>query len=132
MVAERRHLARLDALDRGEGRGVGGQALQEAVDRRAVGLDLDDHPAGVVEHEAGEAEVAGQAVHVGPEADPLHRPLHAHADPPQAGAHGVGRSTSSLTTCQALAWASWMRGMCSERVTTTMSASPSAATRPPS
>ena len=41
-------------------------------------------------------------------------------------------STSSLRTCQALPWASWIRGMCSERVTTTWSASPSWATRPPS
>ncbi len=131
-IAERGHLARLDPLDARQGRGLAGQPLEEALDGGPLRLDLDHHAAGVVENEAGEAEVAGQAVDVGAEAHPLDRPLHPHAHAAQAGAHGVARSMSSLTTCQALAWASWMRGMCSERVMTTTSARPSAAIRPPS
>src|SRR5918911_730775 len=45
---------------------------------------------------------------------------------------GAHASTSSRRAWYALAWAPWIRGMCSDRVTTTWSASRSDATRPPS
>ena len=111
-------------LDRGERRRLGGQAGEEALDRLARGLDLDHHAARVVQHVAGEPHLVGQPVHVGAEAHALDRPL----DPRTDAAH----ATSSRSTWYALACASWMRGMCSERVITTWSASCSAATRPPS
>ena len=101
------------------------EPAQEAVDRGLAALDLEQHAALVVEHEARQVELRGQAVHERAEADPLDRPLHPRPDPPHAA------STSSRSTWYALACASWIRGMCSERVTITWSASPSAATRPP-
>ncbi len=76
-------------------------------------------------------------MHVGAEADALHRALDAAVDARGRTHRARGRevmlaSSSSNSTCHALACASWMRGMCSERVTTTWSASASAAIRPPS
>ena len=119
------------ALHPGQRRRLGGQPLLEAPQRRRLALHLDQHSALVVQHEAGQPQLAGEPVHVGPEPHALHHPLHAGAHAPR-GAHAPVRSSSSRSTCQALACASWMRGMCSERVTTTWSASLSAATRPPS
>ena len=107
------------------------EAPDEGVERRLVPLHFDQHPALVVQDEPGQPELTRQAVDVGPEAHALHHSLHAGAHA-TARAHLPARSISSLSTCHALACASWIRGMCSERVTTTWSASPSAATRPPS
>ena len=128
-----------DPLDRGERRRLAGEPLEERVDRRRLALGLQQHAALVVEHPAREPQLAGEAVHERPEPDALHRPLHARADPPPRACHRpqrtiahYRRSTSSRSTWYALACASWMRGMCWDRVTITWSASPSAATRPPS
>ena len=107
------------------------EAPDEGVERRPLPLHLDQHPALVVQDEPGQPELTRQAVDVGPEAHALHHPLHAGAHA-TARAHLPARSISSLSTCHALACASWIRGMCSERVTTTWSASRSEATRPPS
>ena len=112
------------ALHLRERRGLRRHAHEEAVDRLGRRLHLHDHPARVVEHVPGDSQLTGQPVHVRPEPHPLHRALDAGAD--------AAHATSSRSTWYALACASWMRGMCSERVTTTWSASRSAATRPPS
>ena len=129
----RRALLGGDILDHGQRRRLGGQARQERVHRRARALHLGDDAAGVVEDEAGEAELPGQPVDVGAKAHALDGAVHAH---PRPAAVPDGRAqahpTSSRSAWYALAWASWMRGMCSERVTTTWSASSSAAIRPPS
>ena len=92
-------------------------------------LDLDDHAARVVQHVPGHPQLVRQPVHVGPEAHALDGALDRA---PGRGSRPLPHPTSSRSTWYALACASWMRGMCSERVTTTWSASPSAATRPPS
>jgi hypothetical protein len=55
-------------------------------------LDLDDDAALVVAHPSGEAQLAGEAVDVGPEADALHDALDAHADATAAGEHRHGQS----------------------------------------
>ena len=112
------------ALDARQRRRLGHQPREEAIDRLGRRLDLDHHAARVVQDMARHAELAGQPVDVRAEADALDGSLDARADAAQA--------TSSRSTWYALAWASWMRGMCSERVTTTCSASRSEATRPPS
>ena len=129
-----------DALDHRQRRRLGRQPGQKPLDRRRVSLDLEQHATGVVEHVSGQVELAGQPVHVGPEPDPLHGALHPDPDAAARGhAHRSGppgtastSSTSSTSTWYALAWASWILGMCSERVTTTWSARPSLAIRPPS
>ena len=119
-------VAGVHALDARERRRLGGQAAHERGDDVRLALDLDEHAALVVADQPGDAELVREPVHVGPEADALDRPL----DPQRLRArHSPIRSRR---TCQAVAWASWMRGMCSERTTTTWSASPSAAMRPPS
>jgi len=102
--------------------------VEELVHLAGIALYLEQHAAGVVEHVAGEAELAREPVHVGPEADALDGPL----DPrPGAAAQGT-HPTSARSAWYALACASWIRGMCSERVTITWSARPSAPIRPPS
>ena len=110
-LARGRDLARPHRLDRRERRRLLGEPAQEAVDRAVAALDLDEHAALVVEHEAREVELGREPVHERAEADPLHRPLApGRRTPPH-------RPTSSQSTWYALAWASWIRGMCSERVT---------------
>ena len=68
------------------GRRVGAQAHQQRVDRPRVALGLEQHPALVVQHPPGQAELGRHAVDEGPEPDPLHGALDArpHA-PPGAG-----------------------------------------------
>jgi hypothetical protein len=107
-------------FDRRERRRVAVQPREEVVDRLA--LDLDEHAERVVEDEAREVELGRQPVHERAEADALHNSGHTRTDP----------HISSTSVWYAAAWASWMRGMCSERTTITWSASDSAAIRPPS
>ena len=73
-----------DPLDRGQRRRLERQPGEEALDGLGRRLDLDHHAARVVEHVAGHAQLAGQPVDVGPEADALDRPLDAGADPAHA------------------------------------------------
>ena len=80
-----------DALDRGQRRRLGGQALEEARDRLRRPLHLEQDAALVVEDEAAEAQLGGEPVDVGPEPDPLHRALDARRDP--APPSGRRRST---------------------------------------
>ena len=122
-LARRGDVARPHRLDRRQRRRLLGEPAQEAVDRAVAALDLDEHAPLVVEHEAREVELGREAIHERAEANPLHRPLDPGADAPHP--------TRWQSTWYALACASWIRGMCSERVITTWSASPSAATRPP-
>ena len=111
-------------LDDRQRRRVVAQAGEERRDALRRPLHLHQHAALVVEHEPVERQLAGEPVHERPEADPLHHALH-----PRAGAD---HPTSSRSTWYALAWASWIRGMCWERVITTWSARPPAAISPPS
>ena len=121
---------------------VARQRREEGINGGGHALDLDQHPAGVVANEPGKSRGARQAVDVGAKADALDGAANAHAGAPPAGRVGRGRggaqassplaSSSSHSAWYALAWASWIRGMCSERVTTTWSASSSAAITPPS
>ena len=115
-----------DPFDARQWRRLAREPGEEALDGLGRRLRLHDDPARVVQHVAGHAQLVGEPVHVRAEAHALHRPLDAGADP----AHPS--STSSRSRWYALACASWMRGMCSERVTITWSASRSADTRPPS
>ena len=78
-LAGRLELRGLHALDRGQRRRLARQPLQERLDRRRRALHLHQHAALVVEHEAGQAELAGEPVHVGAEAHALHDALHAGA-----------------------------------------------------
>ena len=86
-------------LDRGERRRLGGEPAQEALDRRLAALDLDEHAALVVAHEAGELELGGEPVDEGPEADPLDGPLHAGAHAPHAACSTRSRSTWYALAC---------------------------------
>ena len=99
---------------------------RNASTRSGLALHLHQHAALVVEHEPVERQLARQPVHERPEADALH-----HALDPRARADRA-HPTSSRSTWYALAWASWIRGMCWERVTTTWSARAPAAISPPS
>ena len=129
----RREIAGGHRLHAREGRRLGRQASEEPLHVAGVALDFDRHAARVVEDEARESELGCEAMDVGPEADTLNDPVDPHAGPAaQRGRAHPGLSTSSRSTCHALACASWMRGMCSDRVTTTWSASASEAIRPPS
>ena len=101
-----------------------------ANDERGVVLEVEGDGAAVERFLArlpaeAPALATVEAVHERPEAHALHDAVHVHT----RRAHA---STSPRRTCHALACASWMRGMCSERVMTTWSASPSWAIRPPS
>ena len=124
---DRRKRFRGNAFDHRERGRLGGKPGEEPLHAGGRPLDLDLHAALVVEHVAGEPLLAGQSVDVGPEPHALDDTVHAHAR-----ASNAQSSISSRRTCHALACASWIRGMCSERVTTTWSASRSSATRPPS
>ena len=130
-----RRLAGPHPLDPRQRRGLLDQPREERVDVGGGSLDVDHDAALVVADAASEVQLAGEAVHERAEADPLDGSLDAAGDPAALARGGGGAhssSTSSRRTCQALAWASWMRGMCSERVTTTWSARRSEAIRPPS
>jgi hypothetical protein len=115
---------------------LGPEAAQEVPYRILVALHLEQDTLRVVEHVTGELQLVREAVDVRSEAHALNRPLDAHpvADAFDGDALWRGRAhpTNSLSTWYALACASWIRGMCSERVTTTWSASRSLAIRPPS
>ena len=74
-LARRRDVARPHRLDRRQRRRLLGEPAQEAVDRAVAALDLDEHAALVVEHEAREVELGREAVDERAEADPLDRPL---------------------------------------------------------
>ena len=131
---------RHQVLHGGHRRSVSCQSGQELLDPLRCALDLDQHSVLVVEHVTAELESRRQPEDVRPEPDPLNRSRDPGPDPPRAARHGslahpvAGSvaSTSSRSTWYPLACASWMRGMCCDRVTTTWSASASAATRPPS
>ena len=105
----------VDALDDRERRRLARQPRQEALDRGGPAVDLEHDPALVVEHEPPELLLAREAVDEGAKADPLHDPLHARAHARRR--HGRSSSTSSRSRCEAVACASWMRGMCCERLT---------------
>jgi hypothetical protein len=92
LLAGRRQRGPCDGLDRGQRRRLGRQAGDEALDRLGRPLDVDEHAALVVAHEAAEALLAGDPVDVRPEADALHGPLDA------AGRAPRHRSTSSRST----------------------------------
>ena len=131
-AATSRTRSRLDARERRRARGQSGE---EALDVRGRAFDLELDAVAVVAHEPGHAVLLGQAEDRRAEADALDDAVDPHRDAPcRDRRHGAatGSSISSRSTCQAEACASWMRGMCSERVTSTWSARPSAAIRPPS
>ena len=96
---------------------------RNASTRRRRALHLDHHAALVVEHEARRApsSPASRCTN-GRKPTPCTTPSTRARD-----ADRQVSSTSSRSTWYALAWASWIRGMCWERVTTTWSARPSAA-----
>ena len=143
-LAGRRRGLDPDGLDRRQRRRLRRQAGEQLVDRAGLSLDLEHHPALVVEHPPPERELGGEPVDEGPEADALDGAgdVRPHAPPgerrPGGGSGGLGHrsypesSISSRSTWYAEAWASWIRGMCCERVTITWSASRSPAIRPPS
>ena len=106
----------VDALDDCERRRLAGETGEEALDGVLAPVDLEHHAALVVEHEATELLLTREAVHERAEADALDDALHARAH--ARGAHGSASSTSSRSRCEAVACASWMRGMCCERLTT--------------
>ena len=100
---------RRDGLDRGERRGVLGEASQEPGDLLGRPFDLEQDPALVIEDVAAELELGRETEHVGAKPDSLHRPRHPSANPPPArrgcrsgwGAHprvGSASSTSSRST----------------------------------
>ena len=130
-LARRGEPIAVDALDDGERRRLAGQPCEEALDGVRPAVDLEHDPALVVEHEAAELLLAREPVDERAEARrPGRRPALARAR--AQAAHGDPSSTSSRSRCEAVACASWMRGMCCERLTIRWSARPSAATRPPS
>src|SRR6185436_5234144 len=119
-----------DALDDRQRRRLAGQPREEALDGVRPAVDLQHHPALVVEHESAKLLLAREPVDERAEAHALDDALHSRAH--ARGAHGDSSSMSSRNRCEAVACASWMRGMCCERLTIKWSARPSAATRPPS
>ncbi len=86
---------RAHALDGRKRRRLGRQPRQEGRDGHRVALDLEQYPALVVEHEAAELELPGEAVDVWAKADTLHDALDAGSD--SSGGHGAV-STSSRRT----------------------------------
>ena len=105
-LRSRRDSADLDPLDQRQRRRLARQSHGEAIERAAVALHLDQHPALVVQHEAVQPELVGQPEDVGAEADSLHDSLDAHAQPAWAcgrrDAHLLA-STRSRSTWYALA-----------------------------
>ena len=89
------------AVDRGQRRRLAGQAPKEALDRRGVALDLQEHAVRVVAHEAAQPELLGQPEDVRPEPDALDGALHAGAHAAagrERGAHRCGRRRISDRT----------------------------------
>ena len=128
-----RELLEGHVLDDRQRRGLRAEPAKEDPHRRIVPFHLGQDAVGVVEHEASQPELAGHSVDVGAKSDALHGAADAHSGPaPVPDGRLQAHPTSSRSAWYALAWASWMRGMCSERVTTTWSARPSCAMRPPS
>ena len=76
-----------DRFDRRERRRLGRQPRQKALDGVGRALDLEQHPALVVQHEAAEPELGGEPEDVGAEADALDGALDPGADPAALGAH---------------------------------------------
>ncbi len=72
----------VDGEDLRQGRSLGDQPRPKALDGGGGPLHLHEHPFGVVSHVAGEPELRGEAVHEGPEPDPLD-----DADHPDPAAH---------------------------------------------
>ena len=93
---------------------------RNALDRFA--LDLDEHAERVVETKPHSDSSVASPYTNGRNPTPCTSARDPRADP----------HSSSSSVWYALACASWMRGMCSERTTITWSASASAAIRPPS
>ena len=110
----------VDALDDRERRGFARQPGEEAEHGVGAPVHLEHDAALVVEHEPAELLLAREPVDERPEADALHDALDARAH--ASGAHGLPppspASTSSRSRCETVACASWMRGMCCERLTT--------------
>ena len=67
-----------------QGRGLGRQPREEALDRLRRRLDFNHHAARIIEHVPGHAELPGQPVDVWAKADSLDRALDARADAAQA------------------------------------------------
>ena len=82
-VAGRRDVSNFDAFDTRQRWGFLFQVAHERRQRGCWAFDLDLHPAGVVEHPAGQAMFVRQTVDEGPEADPLHYAAHADRLPHQ-------------------------------------------------
>ena len=122
----------VDPLDDRERRRLDGEAREEALDRVRPPVDLEHDAALVVAHEAPEPLLPGKAVDERAEPDALHDALDPGPHPRRPTHGAVATSTSSRSRCEAVAWASWIRGMCCERLRMRWSASPSSATRPPS
>ena len=137
-LPRRRQRLRRDLIDRGEGRQLIDEAGHEPLDPHAAALDLQQHAMLIVEHVAAERLLVRKPVDERSEPDALDRAADADADADAARGSASGRQaaraplspppprrrpTSSRSTWYALACASWMRGMCSERVTITWSAS---------
>ncbi len=122
-LAGRRQRLRRDLVDRRERRQLADEARHEALDPLPAALDLEQHPVLVIEDVAAERLLVREPVHEWPEADALDGATHPRPDPEPAAAQ-LGHSpqlpraatpTSSRSTWYALACASWIRGMCSER-----------------
>ena len=97
-LAPRREPFPQHPLDHGQRWSVGTEPGQEPVDGAGLALDLDEHPAHVVQHVARQAELGGQTVDVGPEADALHRALDPGPGPLAGGhAHGGGPTSPQST-----------------------------------
>ncbi len=117
-------LADVDRIDVREWRRERGQIGDQLIDGDARALRLDEDAARVVAHEAVEGELARTAQHEWPEADTLHDAGHANRRAPvrvrpAAQAHRAHAPTIPTSAWSTVACASWMRGMCSLRVTIT-------------
>ena len=96
-LARRRRRFDPDGLDRRERRGLRAQPAEQLLDRLRWPLDLQHHPAAVVEHPAAEAELGGEPVHEGTKADPLDGAGDVGAQPPPGpgGRGGAGHRCGS-------------------------------------
>jgi hypothetical protein len=68
-------------LDLCQGRGLAGEFGQEAVQRRRLSLDLDEHASGLVPDEAAKLQTRGQDVHEWPESNPPDDALNQNRSP---------------------------------------------------
>ena len=82
VVARRRQRLGGDLVDRGQRGRLGRQPGEQLVDRPGVALDLELHPALVVEHPPAQPELLREPEDVGPEADALDHARDPGAYPP--------------------------------------------------